>query len=187
MIGEKIKKIIEKSEFSVSDIAQKIGTTNQNLYYILKKDSIESKYLEKIAAILNVPVCSFFENKDSQKEAKDFMQIIEYISQKCSISFSEHIQSVIATLSSEYLNIEEFEPSKFYAKVVKNVLIDNNIKLLIKYHVIRDKEVLLQVLLSLNDTLYLEFFLDFDELKSKSMADFADKKLNALLKTYAPK
>ncbi|MFN8255451.1 MAG: helix-turn-helix domain-containing protein [Bacteroidales bacterium] len=82
-VGEIVKGFIDKSNFSVSDIAKKIGTTNQNLYRILKKDSIETGILEQIAEILGIKIIDFFidenDNENRRKielEKKDSWEFI---------------------------------------------------------------------------------------------------------------
>jgi len=65
MVGYKIKHIIKKSDFSVKHVAKKIGMTHQNLYRLLKKESIESKHLERIAKLLDVPVGYFFNENNT--------------------------------------------------------------------------------------------------------------------------
>lgn len=70
-IGETVKKFIEDSKFSVNDIAEKIGTSNQNLYKILKKDSIETKYLEQIADVLQINIINFFITEEERVEIEE--------------------------------------------------------------------------------------------------------------------
>jgi len=60
MLGENVKKIIKQKGMSIYDIAFQMNTTNQNLYRILQKDSIDSKYLVQIASILKIPIGMFF-------------------------------------------------------------------------------------------------------------------------------
>ena len=64
-IGEKIKRSIVNSPYSVSDMAQRLETSTQNMYKIFKKDSVDTKYLEKICEILKLDISSFFKNPDS--------------------------------------------------------------------------------------------------------------------------
>lgn len=64
MIGERIRKIIEKSGLTVSEVAEKLGTTTQNMYKIFAKDSVHSSILENLSAILDKPIQSFFGDFD---------------------------------------------------------------------------------------------------------------------------
>lgn len=67
IVGEKIKKLIELSGKSVKEVADEIGMTNQNLYKILKKDSVESQLLTLFANKFDVPITYFFDNSPSGK------------------------------------------------------------------------------------------------------------------------
>lgn len=72
-IGEKIKIEIKNSGKSVDEVAQFIGMSNQNLYRIFKKDSVETIYLQKICDFLKINIHSFFEEynqfeKNNKKE-----------------------------------------------------------------------------------------------------------------------
>lgn len=59
MIGQRIKEIIEKSGYSVNEVAEKAGVSGQNLYKIFQKDSIQTNLLIKLATILDKPVTAF--------------------------------------------------------------------------------------------------------------------------------
>lgn len=63
-IGEKIRQAIVNSPYTVTEIAEKLGTSNQNLYKIFKKDSVDSKYLEGISKLLKLNISFFFENTE---------------------------------------------------------------------------------------------------------------------------
>lgn len=59
LIGEKIKKAIEASNVTQEQVAAHAEMSIGNLYKIYKRDSVESRYLVKIAEILNLPVDYF--------------------------------------------------------------------------------------------------------------------------------
>lgn len=63
MIGQRIKECIEKSRYSLPEVAQKLGTTTQNMYKIFSKESVQTNILEKLSAVLDIPVTGFFEEK----------------------------------------------------------------------------------------------------------------------------
>lgn len=54
---------------TISELCKRIEMSTPNLYNIFKQDSIQTKHLEKIADVLNVPITYFFgvetPNKDS--------------------------------------------------------------------------------------------------------------------------
>jgi transcriptional regulator with XRE-family HTH domain len=66
MMGDKLKKLIDDSGVNIDELALKIGVSKQTLYNWFKKDSIESKYLEIVATIFNVPISYFFENQSKK-------------------------------------------------------------------------------------------------------------------------
>jgi len=69
IIGEKIKQLIDKSGFSVPEIAKKFNMSEQNLYQMLKKDSISTKHLLEFSKFIKVPVGYFFD-KEGQDQAR---------------------------------------------------------------------------------------------------------------------
>jgi len=60
VLGEKVKKLIETNGYSVNKMAKEIGIANTYMYKIVKMESIDTKYLVKIASVLNIPVTAFF-------------------------------------------------------------------------------------------------------------------------------
>jgi len=68
-IGSVIKEKIERKNLSVADIAKRIGMTNQNLYQIFKKESIDTGVLKKISDVIDVPITDFF----SDEKGKNFL------------------------------------------------------------------------------------------------------------------
>lgn len=60
MVGKKIKHQISISGLSVSEVAEQLHISPQNLYKIFKKESVESKYLIKLAELLKIPISNFF-------------------------------------------------------------------------------------------------------------------------------
>ena len=60
MKGETVKNIILGMEYSVAQVAEMIGTSQQNLASALKHEDVRSGLLEKIAAALNVPLSTFY-------------------------------------------------------------------------------------------------------------------------------
>jgi len=61
ILGERVKQVIESHGYSVNKMAKQIGVVNTYMYKIVKMESIDTKYLEKIAKTLDVPVTTFFE------------------------------------------------------------------------------------------------------------------------------
>lgn len=66
-IGEKVRLAVSFSNLSVKEIAEKLDTTTQNIYKLFKKDSIDSKYLENIAQLLDLSPSHFFNESVIEK------------------------------------------------------------------------------------------------------------------------
>lgn len=60
MTGEKVKSIILEMEYSVAQVAELIGTSQQNLASSLKHTDVRSGLIEKIAEALGVPLAKFY-------------------------------------------------------------------------------------------------------------------------------
>lgn len=60
MKGETVKNLILKKGYSVAQVAEMIGTSQQNLASSLKHIDIRTGLLEQISAVLNVPLASFY-------------------------------------------------------------------------------------------------------------------------------
>lgn len=65
MVGEKLKKAIERSGKERTEVASAMGISEGNLYKLFKKDSFELDYLRRASRALNIPLAYFIE-EDSQ-------------------------------------------------------------------------------------------------------------------------
>lgn len=63
ILGERIKKAIEAKGLSPDEVAVHAGMAVSNIYKIFKRESVESKYLEKIAEMLEIPVGALFDDQ----------------------------------------------------------------------------------------------------------------------------
>lgn len=63
MTGEKVKNVIIAKGYSVAQVAEMIGTSQQNLASGLKHTDVRSGLLEKIAEALSMPVLEFYGEK----------------------------------------------------------------------------------------------------------------------------
>jgi len=57
----KIKDILDKKQKTIKWLTSEIEMSEQNIYKIFKRNSIETSHLIKIAEVLEVPVAYFFE------------------------------------------------------------------------------------------------------------------------------
>lgn len=60
MTGEKVKTLIIGRGYNVAQVAEMIGTSQQNLAANLKHTDVRSGLLEKIADALGIPLASFY-------------------------------------------------------------------------------------------------------------------------------
>lgn len=60
MTGEKVKALIIGRGYNVAQVAELIGTSQQNLSASLKHTDVRSGLLEKIAAALGMPLAAFY-------------------------------------------------------------------------------------------------------------------------------
>lgn len=58
--GEKIKVVLGRKDMSISDLAEKLGQSRQNLNVKIKKDNFTEQDMRKIAEILDVKFEGFF-------------------------------------------------------------------------------------------------------------------------------
>lgn len=60
MKGAIIKDLIQKEGYSISKMAEILGTYQQKLDYELKKDDVRSSLIEEVAEALNIPISKFY-------------------------------------------------------------------------------------------------------------------------------
>lgn len=60
---EVIKKLAKSKGTNVKELMNEIGMSEANFYKCVKRNSMESKYIEALSKALNVPVSYFFNEK----------------------------------------------------------------------------------------------------------------------------
>lgn len=60
MKGLTIKEILRRNGFSVSEVAKKLGESNQNLFALLGKEDVRTSLVERIAEATGLPVSLFY-------------------------------------------------------------------------------------------------------------------------------
>lgn len=58
---KKVIDLVKKKNITIEILAEKIGTSKQNLYQVIKKEDVSVLYLEKISAALNISITYFFD------------------------------------------------------------------------------------------------------------------------------
>lgn len=66
-MGEKIRILIKRKKITISELANLIGTTNQNLSNKLTRDNFSEKELQQIAEALGCKFEGFFVFEDGAK------------------------------------------------------------------------------------------------------------------------
>ena len=68
LLGQKIKKSIDKSGLDPNQVAAFINMSTANLYRIFTRDSVETKYLVKLGELLGVGPSFFLEDSGESSE-----------------------------------------------------------------------------------------------------------------------
>ena len=93
---DKIKNIAKKRQVTLKELSDNIEMSEANFYKCIKRGSIETKHLEKIAKFLNVPVSYFFEetgkndssvtkiksNNSNVPDCSEFLKEIEHLNKE---------------------------------------------------------------------------------------------------------
>ncbi|MBC2579413.1 helix-turn-helix transcriptional regulator [Clostridium sp. DJ247] len=66
-MGEKIRILIKRKKITISELAELIGTTNQNLSNKLTRDNFSEKELQQIAEALGCKFEGYFVFEDGDK------------------------------------------------------------------------------------------------------------------------
>ena len=68
-LESKIKELCELKDITISRLAIEIEMSQPNLYKIFKRNSIETKHLEKIAEVFGIQIGYFFDESTDIKAA----------------------------------------------------------------------------------------------------------------------
>lgn len=78
----KIKYYSQEKNISLKEICGRVGISEQGLQKMINTNSIKIKVLEKISAVLDVSICSFFDESATPINSADketFLKEIEYL------------------------------------------------------------------------------------------------------------
>ncbi len=67
MKGEVLKEKLKRTGVSFASIARKLNTHPQSLTSIFKGPDVKSGFIEKMAAVLNLPISYFYEDFDGEE------------------------------------------------------------------------------------------------------------------------
>lgn len=60
MTGEQLKRILYTAGIPQTELAKKLGTSQQNLYAVLKSQDIKTGFLERLCEVLDVKMAFFY-------------------------------------------------------------------------------------------------------------------------------
>ena len=83
---ETIRKLLREKNMNIRDFSKEVGISDVTLYKIFKRDSIETKHLERMSEVLDVPVSVFFD------EAPGMIAIGRDEFERVRLSFDEMIK-----------------------------------------------------------------------------------------------
>lgn len=78
-IGSRIKSLIQESDYTVREIADKIGMSAPNVYRLYERDSVEIKYLVALSELCGVPVSYFFSDNVDGGQTEEIAGLKEKI------------------------------------------------------------------------------------------------------------
>lgn len=73
--GQKLKELVDKNNYSYTQLAVDLDMTENNIYKIFKKPSLDSDFLEEMAIKFKVPVTYFYGGADSQ-EGIEYLKMV---------------------------------------------------------------------------------------------------------------
>jgi transcriptional regulator with XRE-family HTH domain len=76
MNGQELKRILQGMGIKQVDLAQKMGTTQQNLSHIFKAGSVKTSRLEEIATALGKDISMFFQSENAASEIEELRALL---------------------------------------------------------------------------------------------------------------
>jgi len=132
MLGleNKIKYLLSENSLTQKELCDNIGMSTQNLRKIFDRDSIETKHLQNIANVFQVPVTFFFEEKEGNytgniqnstvitaqngkinyKSECESLKVKNKELRKNNLFYWEYIESLIDAITEIYVKIVEEKP-----------------------------------------------------------------------------
>lgn len=106
--GDTLRKLVKSSDFQVSEFAEKLGMSRQNLNYLFNRKYIEQETKEKAAAIVGKTVYEAFHDTTgsdatNDKEKETLRELVE--AQKQIISYWREFQIAQLIRNEAYLSV----------------------------------------------------------------------------------
>jgi DNA-binding Xre family transcriptional regulator len=150
----KIKHILEKKGKTIKWLALEIDMSEQNLYKIFKRNSIETSHLEKISEVLEVPIDYFFDS--SEKNYGDVIINSKNSKIKSDNNNVNSLNKELLNQENEMLNMKiealerEIESLKENIKMKDELVKSRDEQIKSKEEVIKTKEEIIDFLKSKN-------------------------------------
>jgi len=113
-IGKRIKLLLDESKYSAKEIAEKMGTSFQNVYRLFEKESVETKYLFVIAEALGISITQFFEEESRDNLTQEIREL------KDELRSCNEIISQLQTQNELFKKLLEVSEDKFKKRVESN-------------------------------------------------------------------
>lgn len=95
----RIEDVIREHGYTVTSLAEKIGTSKQNLFAKLKSPSYPT--LVEIATALDVPMWQLFASPEDIVNRNNFLAIVKYNGKLKEITSVEELEKIVGDLKKE--------------------------------------------------------------------------------------
>lgn len=92
----RIELLIKEKGFNMTSFAEKMNTTRQNLYAILKSPSYPT--LEKVAEALDVPMWQLFASPEEVTDKSELTALIQYKENFYKADTIEELENIVAKI-----------------------------------------------------------------------------------------
>lgn len=94
----RIEKLIKEKGYSMTSFAEKMNTTRQNLYAILRSPSYPT--LEKVAITLDVPIWQLFVSPEDVSYKNELTAMIQYKGNFYQANTIEELKKIVKSIDS---------------------------------------------------------------------------------------
>ena len=95
---KRIEELIKERGYNMTTFAEKMGTTRQNLYAILRSPSYPT--LEKVATTLNVPIWQLFASPEEIAGKEELTALIRFRGQLYQADTVAELKDIVKTIES---------------------------------------------------------------------------------------
>ena len=95
----RIEEVIKEHGYTVTSLAEKIGTSKQNLFAKLKSPSYPT--LVEIATALDVPMWQLFASPDEVAGSREFLAIVRYNGELKEVTSIEELEKIVSQIKEQ--------------------------------------------------------------------------------------